>query len=45
VNRLTILAEDDSAEDSVEKIGSSSKIIGEGTCKGFNRGRIAKSIG
>ena len=37
MNRLTELAEDDSVDDSIVEIGGSNKIIGEGTCDGFDK--------
>ena len=44
INRLTILAESDTNEGSVEDVGEKRKLIGEGTCDGFCGKQLRKVL-
>ena len=44
IHRLTILAESDTNEESVEDIGEKKKLIGEGTCDGFCGKQLRKVL-
>ena len=44
MNRLTVLAEDDSVDDYIVEIGGSNKIIGKGMCDRFDRLDLRKVL-